>query len=809
VTAQNPPAKPDPFLEQLFENKVRPLLHRACVPCHGPQQQKGGRRLDNLLDSLRKGAHGSAIVPGDPDNSGLIKAIRYDGELKMPPGGKLSAEEIETLTDWVKAGAIWPGSKVSEAAKKAAISGDYIITDEQRKFWSFQPVKKVAPPKVTNAKWVANPVDSFVLAKLEKAGLQPSPKADRRTLIRRAYISLIGLPPSIEEVEAFEKDKSPDAWTKVVDQLLASPQYGERWARRWMDIARYADTKGYLFTEDRSYTYAYTYRDWLIRAFNNDMPYDQFVIQQLAGDKVSTEDDRSSLAAMGYLTLGRRFLGNMHDIIDDRIDVTMRGFQGMTVACARCHDHKYDPISAKDYYALYGVFASSTEPNPLMPISSKAVSAPYDAWVAKTQALEKDRQNAIRTQMRALRDKVQANPDAYPKAVRDTLQNIRLNVLPDDRQFGLLSPHFAEQDKKQIDELKRQLEEVKKQSPPKPELAHSMVDLPNPVQPAVFLRGNPGNRGPSVPRRYLAILSADEPKPFTDGSGRLELAKTIASKDNPLTARVIVNRIWASHFLNGLVRTPSDFGVRGAPPSHPELLDYLASTLMEEGWSLKKLHRRILLSNTYQQASAYNPVAAAKDPMNNLLWSFNRQRYDLETQRDALLAAAGKLDKTMFGPSVDILRSPYSTRRTVYAFIERQNLPGFFRTFDLASPDASSPQRFRTTVPQQALYMLNSPFVMDMAKILGEDAEKQPDGAARVTWLYRRLFERNPTPQETAMGLKFVANATNANVTNTRIGGFQTVSLETPKPEGEQKTLGTWARYAHALLMTNEFCFVD
>jgi hypothetical protein len=569
-------------------------------------------------------------------------------------------------------------------------------------------------------------------------------------------------------VAAFEADASPDAYAVLVDRYLASPQYGERWARHWLDVSRYADTKGYVFEEERKFPYAYTYRDYVIKAFNDDLPFDRFILEQLAADRLVAQGKAApaSQAAMGFLTLGRRFLNNTHDIIDDRIDVVSRGLMGLTVGCARCHDHKYDPIPTKDYYSLYGVFASSIEPKDLPLVAEPEPTKEYQAFKAKLEELEQA--------VKEFREKHKKELDAKNREFRDKLVALQKKV----------DAHTASA----------------AGAPPR---AMVLADRPSPLEPHVFLRGNPNNSGPKVPRQFLAVLAGENRQPFKDGSGRLELAQAIASPDNPLTARVIVNRLWLHHFGRGLVTTPSDFGLRSEPPSHPELLDWLASELVsprpsggegpgvrrQPAWSLKRLHRLIVLSKTYQLSGEANPEAAEGDPDNRLLAHYPRRRLDFEALRDSLLAVAGDLDLKMGGPPVDILASPFSERRTIYGFIDRQNLPGLFRTFDFASPDASSPQRYETTVPQQALYLLNGPFVHTQAKALMKraDVAEIADPAARVRQLYRILYARDPGEDEVRLGVQFVA-----------------AGAKTP-PAG----LSPWERYVQVLLLANEFVFVD
>lgn len=640
-----------PAAVEFFETKVRPLLVEHCQECHGEKKQRGGFRLDSRAALLKGTDNGPGLIPGRPDESRLMHAVRYQDDLKMPPKAQLPAESIAILAEWIQQGAVWPASKSignSSADDPNAWKGH----------WSFQPVRPMPLPAVKSSDWPETAIDHFILSKLEQAGLSPSAPADRRTWLRRAYFDVIGLPPTFSEVQAFEQDTRPEAFAIVVERLLASPHYGERWARHWLDVARYADTKGYVFQEDRNYPQAYTYRDWVVRALNEDLPYDQFLVKQIAADQVVTEANQGDLAAMGFLTLGRRFLNNINDIIDDRIDVVMRGTMGLTVNCARCHDHKYDPIPTQDYYSLYGVFDSSQEP--------------------------KD--------------------GAYP---------LRL------------------------------------------------VDAPQPHNVQVFIRGNSGNRGVEAPRRFLLAIAGEQRKNFEKGSGRLELAQAIVSPDNPLTARVLVNRVWGHYFGTGLVLTPSDFGLRSSPPTHPELLDHLAHSLLTSGWSIKQLHRQILLSATYRQSSASRPAAEAVDPENQLVWKVNRRRLEFEGLRDNLLAVAGELEPVIGGPAVQLEASPFPRRRTLYGFIDRQNLPGVFRTFDLASPDVHTPQRFTTTVPQQALYLLNSPFLMDTLGrlVTRPDVQNSSQTADRIRVLYRAIYSREPTSQELELGQVFVQSA--------------------------------------------------
>jgi cytochrome c553 len=743
-----------PQAAEFFETKVRPVLATYCTSCHGPSHQRGGLRLDSRAAFTKGGDDGPVMVPGDPAHSALIQAVRREGDVKMPPKEKLPDDAIAALTAWVRMGAPWP----EEAATAPVTHDDASVAAARTTHWAFRPVRAPALPAVKDPAWAQNPIDRFVLSRLEEKGLAPAPPADRRTLIRRVSFDLTGLPPTPEEVDAFVNDPSADAYEKLVDRLLASPHYGERWGRYWLDVARYADTKGYFFESERRYPFAYTYRDYVIRSFNEDLPYDRFITEQLAADKVELGADKRPLAAMGFLTLGRRFLGNVHDIIDDRIDVVSRGLLGLTVACARCHDHKFDPIPQKDYYSLYGVFASSVEPNVLPAIGDPDPTPEYLAF-----------QKALAP--------LQADVTRYEDEHRDELR-------AGNRKFrdGLRA-------------LQKKVDELRVTHPGSPPQAMVLADAPTPTTPHVLLRGNPNNVGEAVPRQFLLVLAGPNRQPFKEGSGRLELARAIASRDNPLTARVLVNRVWLHHFGQGLVRTPSNFGLRGEPPTHPELLDYLAGTFMDQGWSIKKLHRLILLSRTYRQAADGDPRGEGMDPENRLLGRMNRRRLDFEALRDSLLTAAGRLDPRVGGRSVDLVQAPYTTRRSVYGFIDRQNLPGLFRAFDFASPDSSSPQRYETTVPQQALFLMNSPFVVEQARRLAARADvvAHEDGPGRIEYLYRLLFGRAADPEEVTLGLQFL----------------ETARHEEGQGQARGKGLSAWEKYAQVLLASDEFAFVD
>jgi len=936
---------------EFFETQIRPVLAENCFSCHGPKKQKAGLRLDSR-DSLLKGSeNGPVIVPGKVEKSKLIQAINYVGDPQMPPKGKLPQKSIDALTAWVKVEVPWPDNPPRQQGKLPdAASHD--SEDAWKTHWAFQPVKKPSLPVLKNESSCISPVDAFILGKLEDKGLTLAPPADRRTLVRRAYFDLIGLPPSEAETEAFASDPSPDAFARLIDRLLSSPQYGERWGRYWLDVARYADSKGYVFNQERRFPYSYTYRDYVIRAFNDDVSFDQFILEQLAADRLLLGEDKHPLAAMGFLTVGRRFMNNIHDVIDDRIDVTTRGLLGLTVTCARCHDHKFDPIPTRDYYSLYGVFASSVEPqlspvietprrtkeyvvferqlqekerklqqffehkhqeleanfrrrtadyllaghdargkpkteefmfvteggelNPLgvgrwrkfLETSRKGSDPVFGAWHAFAVLPEKDFRDqalAVTTKIASTKttnrlvaqafagtppadlrevakrygDLFTAADKAWQEALKkaaDSKQPVPKS-LPDSaqeelRQF-LYSPgkptclpmRETEDfllDRASLDQLKAlrsDMEKLKATSPGAPARAMILEDSANLYNPHVFRRGNPNNPGEVVPRQFLELLSGSNRQPFRDGSGRLELARAIASKDNPLTARVLVNRVWLHHFGAGLVHTPSDFGMRSDPPTHPELLDHLATAFMENGWSIKKLHKLIMLSSVYQQTSDL-PLDLAKageeaDPENRLLWKMNRRRLDFEAQRDTLLAVAGWLDAKLGGAPVELTSQPFNPRRTVYGFIDRQNLPGLFRTFDFPSPDITSPHRYETTVPQQALFLMNSPFVLEEVRRLihRSEVESQKEPQARIQALHRLVFSREAESEEISMGQRFIESQESLS------GGRKPPEEKSSSKEHDvsgglrpplsSHQMTPWEKYAQVLLMTNEFVFVD
>ena len=848
--------------------------------------------------------------------------------------------------------------------------------EESRRHWAYQPVRRPVPPTVKAVDRVRSPIDAFLLARLEAKGLGFAPPADPRTLLRRLYYDLIGLPPTADEVATFSRSAPGDpraAIAAVVDRLLADPRYGERWGRHWLDVARYADTKDLvlLYGRDAIRPYAYTYRDYVVRAFNDDIPYDEFIRDQLAADLAGPDLPRWRLGALGFLTLGRLFDNNPHDQIDDQIDTVTRGLLGLTVACARCHDHKYDAIQAADYYGLYGVFASTARPYALPLIEDPAGvpgGAGSEAQLAKARGeLEGHIDAEFARLTEVLRGRIgdylvraattapdltetaqfglSLTPDDFrPTLVQRTRRFIAQRAQPDDRVFGpwavlmalpdaeLARPgavkavlerksgrtrektigqtcnplvvdaltratiadkagvaraygglllgvyerskptkdgtaaldadlrelleivtggqgpvwfarrdtpdHMSRPEKDRFGGLALALDKIAAHATNAPP-ARAMVvaDLPEPYEPRIFVRGSPARPGERVPRGFLRVLNGGREQPFGAGSGRLDLARAITSPTNPLTARVFVNRVWMEHFGEPLVASPSDFGARSTSPSHPELLDWLASEFIRSGWSVKHLHRLMVTSAVFQQSSgnagtgpdavagagekgrrgagvpsagsiSYAPspprspatresqslvtsaaTSSELDPENKLLWHYPRRRLDLEAMRDTLLFVSGRLDRTLGGRPVDAAGDPADRRRTVYGLVDRQNLPALFRAFDFAMPDQCVERRSRTTVAQQALFAMNSPFIMEQARALAElsVAEAGADPVRRVDALSRRVLGRSATTGETGQALRFIAGAA-------------------ADPTARQ---APWEQFAQVLLASNELVFLD
>jgi len=952
---------------QFFETKIRPIFSSSCYKCHSAEQgkTKGGLTLDTREGWVKGGEDGAVIVPGDPDKSSLIKAVRYeDKDLQMPPKGeKLTDQQIADLTEWVKMGA--PDPRSSGSTK---LTG---MTAKARAHWSYQPVVDYPVPQVVEKTWVKTPVDAFILAKLESAGLKPSRPAPRSALIRRAYYDLIGLPPTPHEVEVFEKDSSPNAFEKVVDHLLASPHYGERWGRFWLDSARYADTTGNDQggrRADYRYPYAWTYRDWVVKAFNQDLPYDEFIKEQLAADQMPGVDEHPErLAALGFITVGKRF-PNPNDTIDERIDTVSKAMLGMTVACARCHDHKFDPIPQSDYYSLHGIFASTMEPEEKPAIAPVASGEQYAEFKHKLDELEqKDRQiyyslieeksSEFRHQasdyltvvlntrknrakglverqrliaekhldkdlFNALRfnrqhpvfgplmwfnelDGDQFNTNDVKDLINQVIDRGRTNRLVAEA-FKAVSPDsiksmrdvidiyaklFSSIDDKAKEYLKAcksatedhvdgfdpalvelidvptpvepaplittdhlkdlmpklaagnnpynrfqfaAINELELTNPGSPARAMAVEDGPRPHNSPVFIRGEANNRGPMAQRHFLDVLAVVDSKAYTYGSGRLQLARDIANNKNPLTARVMVNRIWQHHFGQAFVRTPDDLGVQCENPSHPELLDYLASRFMEGGWSIKKMHKLIMLSNVYQQSCDTNINYNKIDPENRLLWRANLRRLDFEAIRDTLLMFTGKMDESIGGKPVNLTDEPYSNRRSIYGYIDRGRLPELMSQFDFADPDRANSRRVATIVPQQALFFMNSPMAADVARKVvtrPEFLSAQSD-AGRVKALYMILFQREPNGAEihaqtdffnaerhmgvaaydrgpTKQSLMRQERAEKMRDNKKNMRNQDRRAIENEGETVDRRPLSIWEQYAQALLFTNEVVYVN
>lgn len=926
-------AEATPEQLEFFERDIRPLLVENCASCHNAEEQSGDLRVDSLAALIGGGESGPALVPYSPQRSLLMKAVRREGELKMPPDDPLATGKVAKLEKWIEMGAPWPKSESSATHAAEKFDKRKLAAHNH---WAFQPLAKSLPPEVQRADWATSAVDRFVLAGLENRSLSPAPAANRRDLLRRLSYDLTGMPPTVQELSDFAADTEPDAYERVVDRVLASPRFGEQWGRHWLDIARYSDTKGYVYArEERFFVHAPAYRDWVIDALADDMPYDRFVILQLAADQI-VPDDPAAQAAMGFLTIGRRFLGVTHDIIDDRIDVVTRGLLGLTVSCARCHDHKFDPIPTADYYSLYGVFHNSTERRVKLPTRKASTQPATDAELAAKTSFETElakREQQYRDQLAAQRqtagervhakltdyllsqlelekypaegfDVVIAKDDLVPAQVRrfqayfleaaERNDNIfsawrlyqqlplesfataavavtnQLAALPPERLNRFVAKLFAtppesmQQVAQRYGELFTKLKDVScenaaeesalaelkqftegpnspcrvpdedivsieqffdsetcvamwklqgevdrwiNQSEQSPGFATQLVDRGHIREPHVFRRGNSLLIGERVDRQFLSILCAPptsspvtqnddsgtvQPsthqtlltsrgvsdsdaqitgdhrptrKPFVHGSGRRELAEAIVDPRNPLTARVWTNRVWQHLFAQGLVSTPSDFGLRATAPSHPELLDWLAIDYLHNGQSTKRLVRQLVLSSTYQQAGTSGEAeqttfarAAEIDPSNRLLWRASPKRLTFEQRRDTWLMAAEQLDRTRGGRARPLFEGE-NRRRTIYGLVDRQFLPGVLRVFDFANPDLHTPQRSETTVPQQALFELNHEFTAQMARSIARVIQSKPElssAQSRIEAMFWQVLGRAPEPAELADAIAFV-----------------------------------------------------
>ena len=803
----------DPEQFAFFENDIRPLLIERCIKCHGPKKSESGLRLDTNATLLKGGDSGVAVVPGQPDDSLIVQAVRHDGDVKMPPDEKLDDREIAAVVRWIKEGAVWPEGMMLGGSGLKVRSGS--ITDEERAFWSFQPIADPQPPTIQDGP-INNDIDRFVLAKLREVKLQPMRPADKRVLIRRATFDLTGLPPTPEVIQAFLDDDAPEAFATVVNRLLESKAYGERWGRHWLDVVRYSDTAGE--TADYPTPLSYKYRNWVINAFNADRPYDEFVREQIAGDiladrmlnrltasrrrqpesaggqetvasglplnKEEYSQYKEMLTATGFIAISRRFgfdVENYHNLtIQDTIDTVGQAFLGLSLGCARCHDHKYDPINATDYYAWYGIFESTRYSFP----GSEEKKRPYDL--------------------------VPVLPPAEAERVKAEF----------DAEFASLETKIKELDvAEKSEEVAAQLvglqatrDAMKKTGPY--ELVYAVIDKADPQHARIQIRGDKLKPGDEVPRKNLVFLG-DDPLSADAGSGRLELADWLTREENPLLARVMVNRIWQHHFGRGLVGTENDFGARGERPTHPELLDWLASRFKQSGYSIKAMHRLMMASAAYQRSSEYDAHAAEVDPDAKLLWRFNRRRLSAEEIRDAMLLVSGNLDPTMGQehpfPPVETWgftqHTPFygvypTNRRSIYLMQQRLKRHPFLGLFDGADTNVSTAHRDQTTVPTQALYLMNNEFVHEQAEGLAKRAFASnvdptlPGGIpAPIETAYLISLGRPATDDERAEASHFLA-------------AYREALAETDLPE-DARELAAWAGVARTLLTCNEFLFVD
>jgi hypothetical protein len=765
-----PLAKPD---AEFFEKTIQPILTEHCHKCHSHSAEKikGNLVVDSLAGLLKGGDTGPAVVPGSLEKSLLIQAVHYTNEdLQMPPKGKkLSNQQIADLEKWVKMGAPWPGSDPAKAV------GHGKFTDEDRKWWAFQPVKEPKIPEVQDNGWCRTSIDRFIFQKLQREGLQVSGEADKRTLIRRVYFDLWGLPPAPEEVEAFVNDDSPGAYEHLIDRLLESPRYGERWARHWLDLVRYAESDGYRIDDYRPN--AWHYRDYVIQAFNEDKPYDRFVQEQLAGDELEPNNPQMYIAN-SFLRLWIYEYNNRDarlqwtTILNDLTDVTGDLFLGLGMQCARCHDHKFDPILQKDYYRLQAFFA------PLLPRQDIALATAqqlqeYNQQLTKWEEMTAEIRQRIKDLQKPYAEKAAEGAiKKFPDDVQELLRKPKTELTPFEQQIAALGQRqvaleierlearIKGQDKEKLAELRKELAKFDSFKPKPLERALTVTDV-GPTAPPLLIPKK--SREPIEPG-YLSVLDEKpariaHPRNAPDSTGRRsELARWLTQADNPLTTRVIVNRIWQYHFGRGLVGTSSDFGRLGTAPSHPELLDWLAVNFTKEGWSFKRMHRLILLSATYRQSALTQPSEAArmKDPENRLLWRMNIRRLDAEQVRDAMLAVSGELDPSAGGPAVDTSKP----RRTVYTKVMRNTRDPLLDAFDAPEGFASTSLRNITTTPTQALLMFNSQYTLARAKSLA--ARLQKGGASNEGELVERAYalalERKPTREEKLAALKFLAD---------------------------------------------------
>lgn len=822
----------DPKGVEFFEKNIRPVLVAQCYQCHSASAKeiKGELRLDTR-EGLRKGGEsGLAIVPGKPEESLLLKALRHEDGLEMPPNGKLPDNVIANFEKWIAMGAPDP------RRPNLSTVGSKISIVEARKFWSFQPPKLVPPPAVKNAGWPRSEIDKYLLAAMEAKGVEPVADADRRTLVRRVYFDLIGLPPSPEEVEQFVQEADPKALEKLVDQLLAMPQFGERWGRHWLDVARYGEST----SKERNlpYPYAWRYRDYVYDAFAQDKPYDQFIREQIAGDLLPAKNAQQRnelLTATGFLAIGPKSLNTRNreqylmDVADEQLDVATRAVMALSVACARCHDHKFDPIPTADYYAMVGIFRSTQV---LAGVSPGNNRTGYEGEFGRLVSTSAPGSGSARSGLSAAERKQLAQLKVELERARQEVQQLRAAARQNATSGGdaskagkkakasVLPPKQQQEARRlvqRIGELTRQIEELESKgqgasasSRGDGEPVMAVRDAAVPEDCRIHIRGEVSELGEVVPRGYVRVLTFPQsPEVNPKQSGRLQLAMWMTSRQNPLTARVMANRIWYHLFGRGIVPTVDNFGALGEPPSHPELLDYLAIQFMEQGWSVKKLIRQIMLTRAYQLSSEHHEGNYQKDPDNTLVWRMNRRRLEAEAIRDAILAVGGSLDlHRPHGSLVQEVNGEIGRRaktdaltretryRSAYLPIVRGLMPEVLNLFDGADPELVTGQRDVTTVAPQALYLMNAPLVLEQSegaarRILGDS--RFSDDTARVNYAFLLILGRPPTPQQRDDALAPVAD------------------LAQTMPRGtspDQRRVEAWASLCQALIASAEFRYL-
>jgi hypothetical protein len=790
-----------------FESKIRPVLVEHCYSCHASDSKiiRGGLLVDSR-DAIRAGGDsGPAVVPGDAEESLILAALRHES-YEMPPDQKLPDAVIADFEQWIARGAPDPRDTGTGEAPKG------VDWQAAQSHWAFQPISRPVPPLVKDESWIQTPIDRFVLARLESEGMRPAPPADKPTLIRRATFDLTGLPPTVEEVEAFMADQSPESFARVIDNLLDSPHYGERWGRHWLDLVRYADSNG--ADENHDLPHAWHYRDWVVRMINRDLPLDQFITEQIAGDllpKTGDEQiDGDRLTATGMLVIGPKMLAEQDkdkmviDIVDEQVDTISRTMLGLTIGCSRCHDHKFDPITAADYYALAGIFYSTKtmadrafvsnwmeRPLPSQAIEASRAEHQLKIDAAKAELANREAELKRATEAAEAAKAAKSDDAAETIAVDETAP--ASEAVPADEAAPASEVETWTQ---KVNEQKAIVEQLEKEMP-----AFTMVmaaDEAEPIDLPIHIRGNHLTLAETkVARGMPEILTRSAPQPPIPAgqSGRLELAQWLVSPDNPLTSRVMANRLWMWHFGQAIVRSPSNFGLRADRPTHPELLDWLASQMMDNGWSLKRMHRQIMLSSTYQMASdidfAEAPHYAQADPENRLWWRRGRRRLEAEPVRDAVLAVGGGLDLTFGGRTPDMA----AQRRALYLRIDRAALYEMFSTFDYVETANHIEQRPTTTVPHQALFLLNSPIVHQQSEAIARRVIAQTESPElRIDALFRLLYARTPGDAEIGRALQFIDVARQE---------LQTVE------DPAERTQKSWAALCRSMIASNEFVYID